>query len=110
VTYSDDAATPDVDESLTNTVFVGIFYAPEMNNNDTANGYGHSALAKFRDYGPFGGARPTISIMPPGIVTFSDTLQSAPTVTGPWTDVAGAVSPYTIPAATIQRFYRAFRP
>src|SRR5204863_5927195 len=110
VTYSDDPTTPDQDESLAPTVFVGMFYAPEMNNNATADGYGHSAVSKFRDYGPFGGANPTIRIAPPGIVTFSDTLQSAIVITGPWANVAGAVSPYTIPAGTAQRFFRSVRP
>ncbi|HXJ61158.1 MAG TPA: hypothetical protein VNU68_31315 [Verrucomicrobiae bacterium] len=111
VTFSDDPNTPDQDESLANTVFVGMFYAPEMNNNATADGLGHSAVAKFRDYGPFGsGGAPTISIAPPGVVTFSDTLQSAPVITGPWAPVAGAASPYPIPAGTTQRFYRSARP
>ena len=34
------------------------------------------------------------------------TLQSAPAVTGPYADVPGAVSPYTIPANTPQAYYR----
>jgi hypothetical protein len=92
-------------------VFVGMFYAPEMNNNDTANGVGHSVHAKFREYGPFGsGTSPTISIAPPGIVTFTDTLQSATVITGPWSNVTGATSPYTVPAGTAIRFYRSSRP
>ncbi|HXJ60040.1 MAG TPA: hypothetical protein VNU68_25630 [Verrucomicrobiae bacterium] len=111
VTYSDDPTTPDQDESLAPTVFVGMFYAPEMNNNATADGYGHSAVSKFRDYGPFSsGTAPTISIAPPGIVTFSDTLQGAAVITGPWANVPGAASPYSIPAGTTQRFYRSVRP
>src|SRR5262245_9577407 len=110
VTYSDDPATPDQDESLAPTVFVGMFYAPEMNNNATADGYGHSAIAKFRDYGPFSGTAPTISLTPPDIVTFSDTLQGAAAITGPWANVRGAVSPYTIPAGTTQRVFRSVRP
>jgi hypothetical protein len=109
VTYTNNDATLE-DESLAATVFVGMFYAPEMNNNGTADGFGHSAVAKFRDYGPFGGAFPTISIAPPRTVTFTDTLQSAPVVTGPWANVLGAVSPYTIPLGTTQQFLRAVRP
>ncbi|MCL5096739.1 MAG: cadherin-like domain-containing protein [Candidatus Omnitrophica bacterium] len=33
-------------------------------------------------------------------------LQSAPTVTGPWTDVTGATSPLTVTPVENQRFYR----
>jgi hypothetical protein len=33
-------------------------------------------------------------------------LQSAPTVTGPWTDLPGASSPYTIVPAETQQFFR----
>ena len=35
------------------------------------------------------------------------TLESAPAVTGPWTPVSGATSPFTAPAAEAARFYRA---
>ncbi|MCI0747775.1 MAG: hypothetical protein L0Y58_20400 [Verrucomicrobia subdivision 3 bacterium] len=110
VTYTNNPDTLEQDESLAATVFVGMFYAPEMNNNDTANGFGHSGIAKFRDYGPFGGgAQPAISIAPPGIITFSDVLESATSLTGPWAPVANAVSPYAIPAGTNIRFYRSVR-
>ncbi len=37
-------------------------------------------------------------------------LESAPTVAGPWTTVAGAVSPYSVPPNTTSRFYRAANP
>ncbi len=33
-------------------------------------------------------------------------LQSAPAVTGPWTEVTGATNPYTTPATAAQVFYR----
>ncbi len=36
----------------------------------------------------------------------SAVLQSAPTLTGPWTDVTGAASPYTIVPAASQQFFR----
>ena len=39
-------------------------------------------------------------------VTFEGTLQSAPTVNGPWSDVGGA-SPLTIPADQAAQFGRA---
>jgi hypothetical protein len=34
------------------------------------------------------------------------TLQWAPSVTGPWTDITGATNPYTAPASEPQRYYR----
>ncbi|MBX3745905.1 MAG: immunoglobulin domain-containing protein [Verrucomicrobiae bacterium] len=34
------------------------------------------------------------------------TLQSAPAITGPWTDVAGATSPYSTTATDGERYYR----
>lgn len=40
-------------------------------------------------------------------VTFTGTLQAADTVTGPFTDVAGATSPYTATASGAAKFYRA---
>jgi hypothetical protein len=42
-------------------------------------------------------------------VTFEGTLQTATTVDGPWSDVGGATSPYSAPAAGLSRFYRARR-
>jgi len=41
--------------------------------------------------------------------TAGSTLQSAPAVTGPWTDVPGAANPYTTPSAGAGAFYRARR-
>ncbi|HVV74080.1 MAG TPA: LamG-like jellyroll fold domain-containing protein, partial [Verrucomicrobiae bacterium] len=42
-----------------------------------------------------------------GVLTWTTgTLQSAPTITGIFTDVPGATSPYTIPPGTSQAFYR----
>ncbi|MGH9879846.1 MAG: hypothetical protein ACRD6N_00320, partial [Pyrinomonadaceae bacterium] len=112
VTYTNDPNTATIDESLAPTVFVGMFYAPEFNNNETFN-IGHSAVAKFRDYGPFssGGGGPTISITRPGVVTYTGRLQSSPTLSPPtWTDVNGATSPYAIPSGTTMRFFRSVSP
>jgi hypothetical protein len=57
-----------------------------------------------------GGDAPTISVVNNGdgsvTVTFEGTLQSAPTVNGPWSDVGGA-SPLTIPADQAAQFGRA---
>lgn len=52
---------------------------------------------------------PTVSIAGSGgtlTVTFTGTLQSSTTVTGTYSDVQGAVSPYTVPAPTGTVFYR----
>jgi hypothetical protein len=38
--------------------------------------------------------------------TPGQTLQWAPSVTGPWTDITGATNPYTSPASEPQRYYR----
>ena len=57
-----------------------------------------------------GAAGPAISVVNNGdgtvTVTFEGTLQSAPTVNGPWSDVDGA-SPLTIPADQAAQFGRA---
>ena len=57
-----------------------------------------------------GGDAPAISVVNNGdgtvTVTFEGTLQSAPTVNGPWSDVDGA-SPLTIPADQAAQFGRA---
>jgi len=95
------------------TVFVGPEYSPE-NGNITDTTLQGMWLAKFRDYGDtfapattgptLGAARTTTGLT----ITFTGRLQSAPIVTGPWADVAGASSPYAVTTAgTTSAFYRA---
>ena len=105
VTYTNDPATVDEDESLAATVYVGMFYAPEFVNNETANGFGRSGVAKFREYGPFGGGGggPTLSIgRNGGAITVSwtgaGTLQEAAAITGPWIDSLSQANPQTFEA------------
>jgi hypothetical protein len=104
VTYTNDPATTEQDESLAATVYIGMYYAPEFVNNDTANGFGRSSIAKFRDYGPFGGGGgPTLTITRSGSsITLSwaggGTLQEAPQITGPWTDSLSQANPQTFEA------------
>jgi hypothetical protein len=104
VTYTNDPATIEQDESLAPTVYVGMYYAPEFVNNDTANGFGRSGIAKFRDYGPFGGGGgSTLSIARNGSAitvswTGAGTLQEAPQITGPWTDSLSQANPQTFEA------------
>lgn len=53
---------------------------------------------------------PTISIANDGGnigITYEGTLQSADSVTGPYSDVAGASSPFSVTADAPQKFYRA---
>jgi hypothetical protein len=67
-------------------------------------------LAKFRDYGDTFSVVPVLSAARSAgalSITFTGTLQSAPAVTGPWTDVAGAASPYSATSTSGQVFYRA---
>ncbi len=57
-------------------------------------------------------ARPTVGIERSAnnlVITFTGQLESAPAVTGPWTEVTGATSPYSVPvpAGGGQLFYRA---
>ncbi len=40
-------------EPMPDTLLVGIYYSPEMCNNGTAAGVGHSSVAKFRQYGSY---------------------------------------------------------
>ncbi|MBN8247206.1 MAG: immunoglobulin domain-containing protein, partial [Verrucomicrobia bacterium] len=55
------------------------------------------------------GDTPTINIQSgdPVQIIFTGTLQSADTLGGAYTAVPGASSPYTVPAGTSQKFYRA---
>jgi hypothetical protein len=40
-------------------------------------------------------------------VTYTGTLQSADVVTGPWSNVPGASSPFTVTPSAPEKFYRA---
>ncbi len=50
--------------------------------------------------------KPTISAKG-SVITFTGTLQGSGTVNGSYSDVAGAKSPYTVPAGAAQGFFRA---
>jgi hypothetical protein len=54
-------------------------------------------------------ARPSVSVGKSGnnvVITFTGTLTSSPTVNGTYTPVAGAASPYTVPAGSAAGFYK----
>lgn len=105
-----DSADPDK-KTMPNTVFVGPEYSPENGNisDETQRGVW---LAKMRDYGDTFPVTPTVPTVAAartssGLqITYTGTLQSAPAVTGPWADVAGATSPYSVTAAPGALFYK----
>lgn len=80
---------------------------PTLNESN----YGVVRIRSLGTYPPPAGA-PALSVARGAnsvVVTFEGTLQSAPAVTGPYTDVAGAASPYPAPADAGERYYRARR-
>jgi hypothetical protein len=67
-------------------------------------------LLRIEYIAPSGSTRPTLSLARTATgltLTFGGTLQSADSVTGPWTDVAAAVSPLSVTITGTQKFYRA---
>jgi hypothetical protein len=120
ITYQDDPDTAE-DERLADRLYVGVYYAPEFFNNNIIpeggpNILNTSSVARFRGYGPVGGGGGDLG---PLTIGFSGanlqiswpagqtgTLQSAPAVTGPWNDVAGATSPYNVTTTGSAMFYR----
>lgn len=90
--------------STTDTAWFDDFYLSKSGYNSTVpRPFGYST--------PLGGAAPTMTISKSaGQIQVSWTggsLESAPAVSGPWTAVAGATSPYTTPPTGDALFYRA---
>jgi hypothetical protein len=52
-------------------------------------------------------AAPTLSLDAEGNLTFTGVLQETDSVTGTWTDVPQATSPYAMPTIGAMKFYRA---
>jgi hypothetical protein len=81
------------------------------NNTQNASNYGVLRISSFGDFATrFPSVPPTISIQANTagvVITYTGTLVSADTLGGAFTPVAGASSPYTVPPATTQKFYRA---
>ena len=98
--------------AMPDTLFVGPEYSPE-NGNISNTALQNMFVAKFRDYGDVTSTVPAPSLSftrtPTGFtITYSGTLQSADVVTGPWSNVPGASSPFTVtPSTPAARFYRA---
>ena len=96
-------------------------YGGILSSNDIVNLYNGAApdslpaSAKLLAYWNFNDA-PTTSPSAPNIsigmaagkvvITYTGTLQSATTVSGPYTDVTGATSPYTPPSLGTAQFFR----
>jgi hypothetical protein len=107
-------------------MFVGPFLAIETGNiwNGADNNvwtspfdptYDRLFVAQFRNYGDFVIAppTPTMSVSRSGgdiVVTYTGVLQSSTVVTGPYTDVGGATSPYSTPATGPEMYFRARSP
>jgi len=100
---------------MPDTVYVGPEFSPE-NGNVTQVADRGTFLARFRDYGDFSSAiQPTLAVAKNAdgtfTLTYTGTLQSASKVTGPYTPVTGAVSPFTanpkVTGAPAEVFYRA---
>jgi hypothetical protein len=105
------AADWDTNTPMANTLFVGPEYSPENGNISDAT-LKNSFVAKFRDYGDFSAVAPspTLSFQRTSTgltVTYTGTLQSADSLTGPWTAVQSATSPFTVTPSVPARFYRA---
>jgi len=122
VTYTNDPDTPE-DETLSATLFVGVFWGPELLNNgidglaNVGTGLGHSVHVKFREYGDVAAARPSITSvrLTSGnvIITYpaGTTLQSTPSLTSPnWAPVTGATSPYSTQPTGAERYFRLSQP
>ncbi|HOW65681.1 MAG TPA: PA14 domain-containing protein [Candidatus Paceibacterota bacterium] len=100
-------------EPMPAKLYVGPEFSPENGNIGEETGLRGMWVAKMRDYGNY----PAVSPVTPEVaislsgttvtITYKGTLQSADSVTGPYTDVAGAVSPYSVSNPSGVKFYRA---
>jgi hypothetical protein len=96
-------------------LFVGPYFAPEMNNNETWR-IGHAVVAKFRDYGPFAvtpvGPEITAVTLAGGNVTITwtggGTLEwtAALVPNATWTSTNDSDGSYSEPATTGNKYFR----
>ena len=113
VPLSTDPAKPGVGNYI---VFSGINAANIIVEASTANGKGGSDTPRAA-INAIQLIAPASSVPPPQLglqkaatgfsITYQGTLLSAPAVTGPWTAVAGATSPYAVTASSGQLFFKA---
>lgn len=107
------------DVSKTNmpaSLYVGPEYSPEDGSTSITDTSRRSVfVARIRDYGDVTtsvGGKPTLSFTRTSTglnVTYTGTLQSADVVTGPWSNVPGATSPFTVTTNTPAKFFRAMQ-
>jgi hypothetical protein len=100
--------------AVTNYLHVGLFYAPEMNNNSTAAGVGHSLKAIFRSLGATIPTPPALTVTSAaGSITLQwdagTMLQSATSVDGPYSDTGNTSGSLTKSLGTGPEFFRAVR-
>ena len=85
---------------------------PELEGNQNASNYSVQRIRIGRNVAPRppDSVPPTVSIQSSAAgvqIIFTGTLQAADTLGGAYAPVAGATSPYTVPAGTSSRYYRA---
>lgn len=101
------------DPALTNNIWVGLAFSAQNDDIPAATELRKSFVAKFREYE----LTPKTSELGPLRIQFvgdhaevtwegAGTLQTAPTVTGPWSDISAATSPYPVNFNESMRFYR----
>ena len=96
------------------TVFVGPVYGSENGNIPLNSGLRADWLARFRDYGDANsggdpGESLAIERRADGLFvrwTGPGTLQKSPSVFGPWGNVDGAASPYSVPPGQSAQYFR----
>ena len=99
------------DPPLSTNVYVGLAFSPQNDDIPGDSGLRKSFVAKFREYNLQQLADNNLRIKIVGDhaeVSWDSnwTLQTAPTVTGEWTDVPFATSPYRVDLTEPMRFYR----
>jgi|GEM_PF-640769 len=81
------------------------FLGTDLEGQQNPSNYSVQRIRIGTSVAPRGGATPTVSIQG-STVTFTGKLQEASSLSGTFTDVPGATSPYTIPLGSQVRFYR----
>ncbi|MFM7215542.1 MAG: hypothetical protein ACKO3H_11770, partial [Verrucomicrobiota bacterium] len=81
------------------------FLGTDLEGQQNPSNYSVQRIRIGTSVAPRGGVTPTVSIQG-STVTFTGKLQEASSLSGTFTDVPGATSPYTIPVGSQIRFYR----
>jgi hypothetical protein len=99
------------DPPLSTNVYVGLAFSPQNDDIPFDTGLRKSFVAKFRQYELIPKAEDNLRIQMSGdhaevLWDSSATLQTAATLTGQWTDLPTATSPYRVDLTEAARFYR----